>query len=53
MEYYVTVKNNITGDVKTWTLEVPDSVTSVTQYIEQEFSEGLLDFDIIMIEGRF
>jgi hypothetical protein len=49
MEYYVTVKNNKTGDIKTWTIDVSDLVTNVTQYMRELFS----DFNILMIERKF
>jgi len=51
--YYVTVRNNITRDVKTWTLDVSDLVTNVTQHFKDDLAESLVDFDILMIERKF
>ena len=38
--YYVTVRNNITRDVKTWTLDVSDLVTNVTQHFKDDLAES-------------
>ena len=51
--YYETVRNNITRDVKTWTLDVSDLVTNVTQHFKDDLAESLVDFDILMIERKF